>query len=318
MQKGQNIINFLISKVNESDPSASSHWKKYHSNFKVYNGIPSGIEGFGSNEKSYRGFNLILHFIFQLRYRLTSFKSLRMFIYFLKFDYLNFKILKNQDKGYSIDCLRQTLTLSYIYSLIPKIFNSESTIWVIGDGFASMTNLLYKSNSCKNIVLINLTKTLLVDVIHIKNTISNEEFNNNVILIENKNDFELFSKSENTKKNIFLIEARNYSLLEFLKPQLVINIVSMQEMNNETIKEYFQQIQKNNNTYFYCCNRKEKKLPDGTITRIDEYPWKINDLTIIDELCPWHQSYYKFRFPFFYKYDGPISHQIRLMNYKYE
>jgi hypothetical protein len=65
--------------------------------------------------------------------------------------------------------------------------------------------------------------------------------------------------------------------------------------------------------YFYCCNRLEKTLPDGTITRFRNYPWKDDDKIIVDELCPWHQYYYSASFPFYHQYDGPVQHRLALM-----
>jgi len=160
MYQGQNAIDYLISQVNIEDPAASSHWRKYHSNFSVNNGLISGIEGFGSNENSYKGLIKFAHFIFQLKYRIWAFKSIKRLLLFFKLDVKNNNILKRQNKGYSLDCLRQTLSLTFLYEKIPNNFGSKSSILVIGDGFASMTNLLWSINSANTIILINLTKTL--------------------------------------------------------------------------------------------------------------------------------------------------------------
>jgi hypothetical protein len=315
MYQGQNAIDYLISQVNIEDPAASSHWQKYHSNFEVNNGVIKGIEGFGSNESSYKGLVKLAHLAFQFRYRFWALKSMRRLLLFLKLDVKNSKILKRQNKGYSLDCLRQTLSLSFLYENIPNTFSSKSSVLVIGDGFASMTNLLWSTNSANTIILINLTKTLLVDLIHIKKNISNSIFANNVYLIsENEKLNDIVNLISNSDKKIILIEAKNHSILDYVTFNLVINIVSMQEMNNEVINEYFDHIHKKENVYFYCCNRKEKSLPDGTVTKINEYPWQLNDKIIIDELCPWHQEYYTFSRPFYRKYDGPIIHQLRIMN----
>ena len=91
----------------------------------------------------------------------------------------------------------------------------------------------------------------------------------------------------------------------------------MGEMNLSFVSEYFYDIRKlyNNtkNLYFYCCNRVEKQFPDGTVTRLSEYPWKKDDKILVNELCPWHQEYYSFRPPFYRKYDGPIMHKLKIM-----
>ena len=118
------------------------------------------------------------------------------------------------------------------------------------------------------------------------------------------------------KKNIYLIEAKNHKFLASIPFGLVINIASMQEMEKSVIGQYFEYIQIKRNVYFYCCNREEKSLPDGTIIRFKEYPWKLNDEIILDELCPWHQKYYEFPWPVYKNYDGPHIHQLRKMNSK--
>ncbi len=66
--------------------------------------------------------------------------------------------------------------------------------------------------------------------------------------------------------------------------------------------------------YFYCCNREEKKLPDGTVISFKKYPWKEHDEVLIDDLCPWHQEYYAFKPPFYRRYDGPIRHRLVKLN----
>jgi hypothetical protein len=67
--------------------------------------------------------------------------------------------------------LRQTLTLTLLHEKILEVFNSNQTILIIGDGFANMTNLINETKSVKNIVLINLSKTVLVDAIYIKDAL---------------------------------------------------------------------------------------------------------------------------------------------------
>ena len=315
MLKGQQALDHLITQVNIEDPAASSHWQKYHSNFKVNNGVINGIAGFGDNDKSYNMAVKIAHTIFQFKYRLWAYKSFRRLLFFLKLDTLNSKILKKINKGYSYDCLRQTLSLSFLYEKISNIFNSKSSVLIIGDGFATMTNLIYSSNSVNSIILINLSKTLLVDLLYIKKNLNGNDFDNNVFLIsqnEKLNDIE--NLVLNNSKKIILIEAKNHIFLDSLPFNLVINIASMQEMDYNIIKEYFDHIHKKENVYFYCCNRENKLLPDGTIIKLNEYPWRFNDKIIINELCPWYQSYYSFSRPFYRKFDGPIIHQLRIMN----
>jgi hypothetical protein len=94
---------------------------------------------------------------------------------------------------------------------------------------------------------------------------------------------------------------------------MVINIASMQEMDPPIVSSYFDNIRalsRVRKLLFYCCNRQEKKLPDGTISRFADYPWGDDDQIIVDSLCPWHQNYYSIIPPFYRAYDGPHSHRL--------
>ena len=211
MLKGQNAINYLISNINEDDPSESSHWKKFHSNFKVKNEIVDGIEGFGSIANSYSWKAKPIHYIFQLKYRFLSLNSFKFFIHFLYFDFLNAGILRKMNKAYSLDALRQTLTLAFLSTKIPSVFKKNSTFCIIGDGFGNLTSLLHKmrSNHNRNIVNINLTKTLLVDLLSIKKLLNKNDFENNVVLInENDTENEINGYISNNLNQIFLIKQK--------------------------------------------------------------------------------------------------------------
>ena len=87
----------------------------------------------------------------------------------------------------------------------------------------------------------------------------------------------------------------------------------MQEMNISDIENYFEDlriISSRRELIFYCCNREEKKLQDGTVTRFSNYPWQKDDQIMVDELCPWHQQYYTVMPPFYRAYNGPIRHRL--------
>ena len=143
------------------------------------------------------------------------------------------------------------------------------------------------------------------------------KFNSEVALITNEDD----AKSILSKINQFsvmAIQAENHKLVKYFDIDLVLNIVSMGEMLPSSVSEYFNDIRNlsndNKNLYFYCCNRLEKQMPDGSYTKFLEYPWKKDDKIIVDELCPWHKEYISLKPPFFRKFDGPILHQLRVMS----
>ena len=92
------------------------------------------------------------------------------------------------------------------------------------------------------------------------------------------------------------------------------NVASMQEMNPEVITQFFATLRGIAGPLaFYCCNREEKMLPDGTIVRFADYPWHSGDKVLDDALCPWHQRYYSARPPFIHSYDGPIRHRLAVL-----
>ena len=44
---GQSAIDYLATKINETDPSASSHWQNFHSTFTYTGDGFTGLDGFG-------------------------------------------------------------------------------------------------------------------------------------------------------------------------------------------------------------------------------------------------------------------------------
>jgi len=107
------------------------------------------------------------------------------------------------------------------------------------------------------------------------------------------------------------VRASDCELLKRTRAKLAVNIASMQEMNSSVIAEYFRVLRSTPGPLaFYCCNREEKMLPDGTIIRFKDYPWNADDIIADDELCPWNQHYYSVRPPFIFPLDGPVRHRL--------
>jgi hypothetical protein len=103
-----------------------------------------------------------------------------------------------------------------------------------------------------------------------------------------------------------------------------INIASMQEMNDRSIRSYFQFLRKRSGpaSHFYCVNRREKELPGGEISRLEDYPWTSNDRIFFSEPCPYYTHYFSrrlrplgprwlgVRIPFVNTFDGPMWHRL--------
>lgn len=308
---GQSAIDYLAEQIQETDDSAaSSHWRKYHSEF-VYTGEGfNGLQGFGGLSKS-NFFRRFFHRIFQRKFRRLGFKLTS----FSEIDTKANEISQSQGRVYDLDFLRQSLTVAFLKSHL-KLTQPE-TACVIGDGFASMTSLLLANKLSNQIILVNLTKTLLVDLWYLKLWMGPDAFDSTVTLVtELKSLEEVLAQpigNLDSQRRVIAIQAVDHQLIRHCPIDLAINSVSMQEMNPTIIKEYFDdlhEISSKRELFFYCCNREEKILPDGTITRFSHYPWNVKDFIIVDELCPWHQEFYTFLPPFYRPYDGPIRHRL--------
>ena len=310
---GKAAIDYLSNQVTIEDTAESSHWQKYHSQFEYTGEGFQGLQGFGCNTTPYTGIRKLIHQLFQKRYRSMG-NNLPDFD---EIDNTARKITTKQQRGYDLDVLRQSLTLALLKENRDKFSSHGLMTCVIGDGFASMTSLMLANKFSTKVVLVNLTKTLLVDLWYLKLWLGDNAFESSVKVITDISDVEELKEegeiSNEALGTVIAIEAKNHDIIKQLPIDLVVNIASMQEMDPSTIDEYFQDfraISTGRKLMFYCCNREEKKLPDGTVTKLSEYPWLDKDKILIDEPCPWHQDYYSHRPPFFHLYDGPIRHKL--------
>lgn len=306
MIKGRAIISKLSERISIKESVSSSHWDKYHENFRYELNSLRGVQGFGHLNRNYGFISDYIHKFFQKKYR----KIVSQNFLFKQIDDSAFKITKTQNRANNLDVLRQSLTLDFLNHKID--FKKINQTVIIGDGFGTMTTLLLENKLSKQIILVNLRKTLLVDLLYINKIIGEKRFDEEVILVE---DIKNLSKIEDNHK-IIALEAENYNILSFLEKDLVLNIASFQEMDLAVIINYFKYLykQKSKSFYFYLCNREEKFLPDGSLIRFKDYPFNPNDIIITDELCPWHQDFYSFKPPFIRLYDGPTRHQLRKVN----
>lgn len=312
MFRGDSVFEHLAGSLSAPDPGASSHWQLQHAAFSYEDGVFTGLQGFGGYQRPYSGLRKWVHALLQSRYR----RGFGQDSHFANFDAVAAAITKSQDRAYDLDVLRQTMTLAWLQHELPTgFFHEGATACVIGDGFASMTSLLEAATDTGTLVLVNLTRTLMVDLHFLRLWMGPDAFANRVTLVTSPNDIPEPGAAGPDRK-IIAVQAENHELLKRLPADLVINIVSMGEMNPGTTAGYFEDIRamaEDRPVYFYCCNRLEKTLPDGTVTRFRDYPWKDDDKVIADELCPWHQFYYSARFPFYHQYDGPVQHRLALM-----
>ena len=203
-------------------------------------------------------------------------------------------IAKKSSRLFSYDLARMALTINLLRQ---KISNLEKRKFcIIGDGYGALGCLIKKLLPNSKIISINLGKTLFFDAYYSQMIFPNAE---HTLFIKNNNN--------SLSKDFTYIEAENF---DHVDADIFINIASMQEMNNEDINLYFHTIRnQDSETWFYCCNRISKELPDGKVINFDEYPWIEEDKIILDELCPWYQEYPTNRPPFVLKFP-PVNHRL--------
>ena len=270
MHIGRSIIEYLAEEAKKNDPAESSHWKKFNYDFKFDGKNFTGLKGFGELGIRFFGISNLIHNVFQRPWK----KIGKKYYLFNDYDKIAKKISNKQNRTYDKDFIRHTLTLSLIKEKFPNYLSHYSTICIIGDGFATMTSLLLATFCTKQIILVNLSKALTVDLFYLRLWLGEEDFNSSVCLINNKKDLDLLnSKNHNEGFKVIAIQAKDRDLLSSFKINLAINMLSMQEMDKEMIKSYFdilRKIENGNKILFYCANRETKGLPDGTNIKFSE------------------------------------------------
>ena len=301
------IFSELQKLVQKEDPEASSHWKFYHKDFAIdEEGNPTGMSGFGGCAPPYSSFDSIRNWILQRKYRKSAFepKTLHKTLAVAK------KILSLQRRAFDLDVLRQCLTLN----LLEAFSLQNRTVVVIGDGFASLSSLLLLSGFAEKVFCVNLNKTLYVDLYYF-DLWNKHELSFPIYLLTEVQDLQKSSVSMD--RGLIGVPASIQRICRDSDAELFVNVASMQEMNPDVIAAYFDTMRhraKKSDVYFYCCNREEKVLPDGTISRFADYPWLDTDEILVDGLCPWHQEYYTYKWPFYFPYDGPHRHRLVKMS----
>ena len=298
-------VRAIAARLGEEDKGSSSHWDKYHSEFKYENGKLSGIAGFGDG----RGSGTFLHKIMHRMLQTPFFKMGADFRTFPECLRLGREVAARQERQFDVDVLRQALSLALLRDRLPMSL-LEDPIVVIGDGFGTMTSLLVSWNPKIKVVLINLTKTLLVDTVYIRRAQPEAR----LCYVDSEDTYQAALGDASVR--VIVVRADDYGLLAKGPVALALNIASMQEMNPSTVAEYFRVLRASSgeSTHFYCCNRLEKTLPDGTQVNFREYPWRDADQVLLDDLCPWHQYYYHPAPPFYRRYDGPLQHRLVLLD----
>jgi len=300
---GRSASDWLIEHFDQDDASMSSLWREQASQFNFDGKKFEGLTGFGNHEEPVRGIRRIAHSILLKRYSRLG----RRYSRFEEIDRHARNVAGRQNRLYNLDILRQSLSLSFLCKFAGKqLDDNTGTIVIIGDGFGTLASLVLSIFPKAKVVIINLTKVLLVDVVYLQKALPS------VMIAAAGNKEGVEASLRDSQINVLALRSDDSDLLRHLPISLATNMVSMQEMDPPVIAKYFDSLRSSAGAtpVFYCCNREKKTLTDGTIVRFDEYPWQNGDEILVDELCPWNQDFYTLRPPFYHPYDGPIRHRL--------
>ncbi len=303
--------------IEQTDPQEfiSSHWQLYHHNIKVHllNGKIESLKGFGFGDMQSTS----------LPERLLSFMTIISYLCVLRnrkklIDLMKTAIPLAWDMGFpfSYDCFRQVCTLQLIMGYMNKEEKSH-VILVIGDGYGYLSALLKKKYPKATVIMVDLGKVLLFQAFFCRKTYPDARHD----LIS-----DTWDKADLPNIDFLYCPAENIDMLEGIAFDMAINIASMQEMNKKTIERYFHLLRNNlkRNNLFYCCNREEKVMPGGEVSRFLDYPWSGEDIYLLDEICPWHIFFYGIRsgksprllglpIPFLNYFEGEHRHRLSVL-----
>lgn len=243
------------------------------------------------------------HRLLQIPYRNIG----RRFATFRAIDRAAASIAKRQGRAYDKDLLRHALTLAMLRDRL-DLESETGPIAVIGDGFANMTSLILACLPQSRVIMVNLTKTLLVDMAFVCRAFPEM----GMALVRDAN--EMNEAMAHPDIRIMAVGADYSGLLADVPVALGINILSMMEMNPQVTKKYFDVLRQcpRASTHFYCCNRVEKQFADGTVIRFFDYPWEPDDEILLDGLSPWDKYAYRGKPPFYYRNNSVHHRLVRL------
>lgn len=283
--------------------AASSYWKIWQeeTSFNInYDDNNPSVEFGGTLFGDYEGKKSLINKTFDLPKILFN-RKLKAQLSSEVLDALN-EACDSMNREVSYDCLKQALSLMKIKD--SGISLDDKTICIIGDGYGFLGVLIKKLCPNSKLVCINLGRILTFDLLLTSTSVP--EANLNVAS---------GGLSYNPEADFNFIPAEVVDSFEIQNIDLFINIASMQEMDLQYIRKYMSLMrsQRKNKTFFYCCNRVTKTLPDNTVINFADYGWKGEDTILIDESCKWYKTAPMSRPPFIKHFDGEVWRRLALL-----
>ncbi len=300
MIQGTEIRDFLAYRFHDPEQSKSSHWTalSQRASYNTESGV-TGVEGLTESSRVGK-WSQFYHDMMQ-RPILRTVKDKRRF---REVRDSCKRISSSQGRPVDLAAVFQILPFLFVEANVPE-FGEGKVSLVIGDGRGVLSGLIHQ-NTRNRIITVNLQQALLVDYVSSRGFASDQE----TVLVEE--DGELANVLANEAYRYIMIRADNHRLIREAEVHTAFAINCLQEMNPSDVSSYFQVLRNGNSsdTYFYCVNRVEKRLHDGTLNRFSDYPWERGDQLLADEPCPWYTKYYTSRPPFYREYDGPVVHRL--------
>lgn len=226
-------------------------------------------------------------------------------------------LAKRMGFPFTYDCFRQVCTFVMLSKDVSR--EKQFNVIIIGDGYGFLASLIKEVFPNARVHLIDLGKTLIFQCHYCHKAHPGK----NHYLINNDGS----GSMRNFEADFTYCPAENLHKLDSVTFDWAVNIVSMQEMNNATIQNYFDFLRKHitEDHFFYCCNREEKIMPGGEVSHFMSYPWHDQDRHLIDEICPWQKhiitshrtengpTLFNRRIPFINYFDGNIRHRLSVL-----
>ena len=290
--QNQEIISFLKDHASDTETSRSTYWNNEVPNFSIAaDGSLDGSCAAGSVSTKRGLFYDAAHWVLQTPWRYLG----RNFPRFKTHLATGHQIAEFQQRQFTEDMMRQVLTISLVEQHV-DLKDPAMASCVIGDGYGVLSSMLLKTFPARKVILVNLTKTLLADLTFLSRAIPG------VRIALAQDEEEMKTAFNDPDINAIAVRADDAGLIRAAPIGAAFNLVSMHEMNPEIIAGYFKILRTNqaDATAFYCCNRINKVLADGTVTEFFQYPWHPDDRFTVDEKCPWLRMSYSAQPPFWW------------------
>lgn len=289
-------IDRLVAMLGEVDETYSSLWRKQVAGIRFENGELTSLTGFGSWEPRHSRLKGVVHRLLQERYRRHGCGLPQ----FAQDERAGAEIAAAQKRNYNLDILRQVITLAFLRQHIPARRlhgRHRRRLWhLFQPGAQARTASARRCDQSAAGVAggPGVSAPLLPR--------RARRVGRGPIAVRH-------GRSQPACHRAVRAPLRSARAVPM---GLAVNMVSMQEIDPPVIARYFEAMRHSARPgpAFYCCSREEKTLPNGTVTRFQDYPWQPEDRILVDELCAWNQDYHSTRPPFYRPYDGPIRHRL--------